>query len=405
MRWFVVFRVIFSISTDVSTAMKKKFLKKNTWDNTHVGAYRIKYACATLSCVLIVGACGGDGKIDDISLSPASGSAPSGDLSPGSSSTPLPSASVPSSPEASEDGVHQGALVFNESGRIVRFNLEDGAISHVSLEPGTNPYLLGYGGGAYTNFVSEYTEQHSRLSLFKRRYRSDGFELQPDLGYRINQIGVPGLFISRVQPSPDEAWLSFATYQYAAPGGSFKNYLYIMRAADSQTYVLPDYTESLWLDAQTLIASRLDGLFSVHISGTAVAPTESRIGPVGLARPGANAAVQYPSASPDGKVLAFVQDGAVWKMNIDGTNMVQLTKSASPHWPSWRSDGKYLVVLSEIDGHDCTKANPEHPPRAKVIRVDQSQQDLSQAPALISKDGRAIQSCGPVYWTASQPDA
>jgi TolB protein len=51
-----------------------------------------------------------------------------------------------------------------------------------------------------------------------------------------------------------------------------------------------------------------------------------------------------PDWSPDGKRIAFSADGQIWVMNADGSNRVQVTKSATvKNAPSWSPDGKRLV--------------------------------------------------------------
>jgi serine/threonine-protein kinase len=62
---------------------------------------------------------------------------------------------------------------------------------------------------------------------------------------------------------------------------------------------------------------------------------------------------QYPSLSPDGKALAVsVRDGStqIWIRRADGTRQ-KLTDSGSVNWrPSWASDGRSIVFLSNRRG-------------------------------------------------------
>ena len=57
----------------------------------------------------------------------------------------------------------------------------------------------------------------------------------------------------------------------------------------------------------------------------------------------------HPAASPDGKRVAFIINKHVWTMNIDGSNLKQLTASDNDNeesFPTWSPDGKYIAVWS-----------------------------------------------------------
>ncbi len=62
----------------------------------------------------------------------------------------------------------------------------------------------------------------------------------------------------------------------------------------------------------------------------------------------------HPSVSPDGKKVAFISDrdglSNVWVMNIDGSDLKQITKEKKNliHSPKWSPDGQYIVVSKGI---------------------------------------------------------
>lgn len=59
--------------------------------------------------------------------------------------------------------------------------------------------------------------------------------------------------------------------------------------------------------------------------------------------------VSEPSVSPDGKSIAFIRDGQVWIMGIDGSNPTQLyTGSFSFGMPTWSPDSKYIAACNTL---------------------------------------------------------
>ncbi len=58
--------------------------------------------------------------------------------------------------------------------------------------------------------------------------------------------------------------------------------------------------------------------------------------------------VESPSASPDGKYIAFIKDGEPWLMNTDGTSPQQLYTGFGnlSIQPAWSPDSKFLAVVS-----------------------------------------------------------
>ncbi|MHC9543338.1 MAG: hypothetical protein AB9903_27825 [Vulcanimicrobiota bacterium] len=68
----------------------------------------------------------------------------------------------------------------------------------------------------------------------------------------------------------------------------------------------------------------------------------------------------YPSLSRDGKKVTFIQDGAIWIMNADGTKPEQVAKTEGRSYkePCWSPDGRYLAARSESsDGLEIVIVN------------------------------------------------
>jgi TolB protein len=69
--------------------------------------------------------------------------------------------------------------------------------------------------------------------------------------------------------------------------------------------------------------------------------------------------IEYPDWSPDGTRIAFMGGGPtasdydIWTVNVDGTDLVQLTDfSGVDGWPAWSPDGTRIAFTTVRD--DCT---------------------------------------------------
>jgi len=63
----------------------------------------------------------------------------------------------------------------------------------------------------------------------------------------------------------------------------------------------------------------------------------------------------YPAVSPDGRTIVFVSDRVdsgthVWKMDINGGNLKQLTNGMHEHFPQFSPDGKWVIYTSASEG-------------------------------------------------------
>ncbi|MFN2529817.1 MAG: hypothetical protein ABR555_00820 [Pyrinomonadaceae bacterium] len=69
---------------------------------------------------------------------------------------------------------------------------------------------------------------------------------------------------------------------------------------------------------------------------------------------------RHPSWSRDGSRIAFARDGQIWVMNVDGSNISQITHSNSfKNGPSWSPDGKQMVFILLKNPQSKTDPQPQ----------------------------------------------
>ena len=65
---------------------------------------------------------------------------------------------------------------------------------------------------------------------------------------------------------------------------------------------------------------------------------------------------QMPAVSPDSKQVAFVKNGEIWTIGIDGTNPKVAILGSTSSFPTWSPDGKYIAAVVR-DTSDVTDQN------------------------------------------------
>ncbi|HEX8184262.1 MAG TPA: hypothetical protein VF747_05915, partial [Blastocatellia bacterium] len=97
------------------------------------------------------------------------------------------------------------------------------------------------------------------------------------------------------------------------------------------------------------------------------------------------------AVSPDGRFIAFTTDLTgdrhIWRMNIDGSNPVQLTNGSAEDNPSWSPDGKW-VVYTKLERSGAGRPNLER------VSIDEGEvvhltDEFTSYPA-VSPDGKMI---------------
>ncbi len=242
---------------------------------------------------------------------------------------------------------------------------------------------LGYGGGTFTD-VEVTGVLPSYVTVNLRNVASNPYTLRSKLG----PFPLNGSVLGPVQPSPDGLRFAMRTNESSGElGAPHFDYVYVFDTALNIVFKLEGYTSRSWLGNDRIVVSKGSSLYTVTV---AASPVVTRIGPEGLGLP--NEPAEQPSVSPDGKSIAYVQGEAIWRINVDGTGLTQLTKSYyNAAWPSWSPDGSRLVVSTV-----CTTFGGGNPSGDEIIVISatQANQDLATIDFVTS-------SCGPVYWLPS----
>ncbi len=235
---------------------------------------------------------------------------------------------------------------------------------------------LGYGGGMFTD-VEVIGGIPSYFTINLRDVKPNPYVLRSKLG----PFPLNGSVLGPIQPSPDGRLFAMYTSEGSVP------YVYVFDATLDIVFKLQGYTSRSWLGNDRIVVSKGSSLYTVTVAGF---PVITRIGLEGLGLP--NEPAEQPSVSPDGTSIAYLHGSAIWRINVDGTGLTQLTKSYyNVAWPSWSPDGSRLVVSTV-----CTTFGGGLPSGDEIIVISatETNQDLEKIPFVTS-------SCGSVYWLPS----
>ncbi len=228
---------------------------------------------------------------------------------------------------------------------------------------------LGYGGGMFTE-VEVTGLLPSQVKINLREVAPNPYALRSSLG----PFPLSGFVLGPVRPSPDGKLFTMNTTE----GEPKSNFVYVFDASLDIVFKIKDYYHPVWLGNDRVVVARGASLYTLTM---AASPIVTRIGVDGLGLPGQGIAV--PSVSPDGRSIAFVQGEAVWRINVDGTELAQLTKPSSGiNWPSWSPDGSRLVTTNR-----CTSSQNNF----VIVSATATNQDRDAIRP-------TTYACGPVYW-------
>ncbi len=283
-------------------------------------------------------------------------------------------------------GSTSGTLYYASGTRAKTLDLATGAEKEVVRLSLDSSFQLGYGGGIFTDVeTTGVSPEYVTVNL----RQSTGPNLYTLLG-SLGPFPLPGLQSGPVHPSPDGKLFSMRTRESAGLGEPYFNYVYVFDAALDIVFKLRDYYHPAWLGNDRLVVASGSNLYTVTVSAS---PVVTRIGPDGLGLPAEGTGL--PMASPDGRSIAFTQGEAVWRINVDGSGLAQLTKPRlEVGWPSWSPDGSQLVV-SRAPCQFFDNGSGLYPQgstnRIYIISATATLQDLDTIRSVTS-------ACGPVYW-------
>ncbi|RQP21253.1 hypothetical protein DZC73_28880 [Albitalea terrae] len=305
----------------------------------------------------------------------------------GSSSAPTP---TPTPPPPGPGG--SGAMFYTQAGSASRLDVSAGVESKKALATDSNDQL-GYGGGLFTDVtvVTHTTAAPNEYTVNLWQYTAGTFQFVKSLPV----ISSAGLRVSGpVQPSSDGTRFALHTIENNGLGTPDTDHIYAVDASANVLMHASGLHDPVWLGASAIVAAGDDGLFSIPLAAPS---TPVRIGAIGLGSAG-NAPSQ-PAVSPDGSAIAFIQGGALWRINVDGSSLTQLSQvHAGQAWPAWSPDGTKVTVVRG----DCPPLGSGSPePDIVPLSATTANQDVTSTAAVMKQGSVPARSCGPVYWTAS----
>jgi WD40-like Beta Propeller Repeat len=297
-----------------------------------------------------------------------------------------------SPPPGPGPGGTSGAWYYTSAGKAVRFDLASAGESAVAL---TSKSLeqIGYGNGAFTDVEQDNSSNPIAFTINLRRSTPPPFNLTRALP-AFEVMG--GRISGPVQPAPSAALYAMHTLQSAGLGEPSLDYAYVIDETLKVLVQVNDVRDPVWLGNDRIVVAGADGLFTVP-TVESNAPVLTRIGPVGLGQ--ASVAPERPAVSPDGRSIAFVQGAAVWRINVDGTGLAQVTlPQVGQTWPAWSPDGTRLAVLR----HECPPVGTGQPePDVVLVSATGVGQNLDGAATVArSSTSTPVRTCGPLVWLA-----
>ena len=195
-----------------------------------------------------------------------------------------------------------------------------------------------------------------------------------------------------VQPSSDGGLLIIPISATSGDGLSPRNNGFNVVGGLSRIfYSHADAVDPVWISDTEIVSGNKDELQRHNIE---ITHSSTRLGPFGLGAPGAD--VRQLAVSPNHQRIAFIQNDAIYAINVDGTGLQQLTLSSPGlNWPAWSPDGNQIIVVTT----QCPELGSGVPnPEIIVISSMIGSQNAATAQRLVQSNGTPFRACGPLYW-------
>lgn len=262
----------------------------------------------------------------------------------------------------------QGKLIHDWSSSIREYNFSSKA--DPELYEGRMPNRLANGSTIYVSGVFERLQMTNAAGtqttvLYNPQSTSAvyGPQISPD-GTKIAFTHKLSSWYTSKYPVKDGTVIIDIAGNYVAGISGRYNPVWL---PDGRLVVAGDFTYNY--DAPSR-PSENAGLYIATLNGTSA--TLTNINPT-LSNP----TPLLPSVSPDGKQVAFILNKHLWKMNLDGSNLKQVTASDNDNeesFSTWSPDGKNIAVWTyktfETTYYTAIAIVPSDPANPVVLKND-----------------------------------